>query len=93
MSKFRKKPVVIEAEIYKEGMEDGFLYYAIGGEIIDYFDKNEKCRPKTPRVPVIKTLEGVLQISKGDYIVTDTQGKRYPCKPDIFEASYEIVEE
>jgi len=93
MSKFRKKPVVVEAEVYKEGMEDGFVYYAIGGEIGDYFDKNVKCFPKTPRVPVIKTLEGVLQISKGDYIVTGIKGEKYPCKSDIFEATYELVEE
>lgn len=93
MSKFRKKPVVVEAEVYKEGMEDGSVYYAIGGQTIGYFSKDEKCVPKAGRVPVIKTSEGVLQIAKGDYIVTDTQGKRYPCKPDIFEATYELVEE
>jgi hypothetical protein len=62
MPKFRKKPVVIEAE-----------------------------RTSVP-VP-INTLEGVMLAEPGDWIVTGTQGERYPVKPHIFEQIYELVEE
>jgi hypothetical protein len=42
---------------------------------------------------LINTLEGVMLARKGDYIITGVKGERYPCKPDIFEATYEKVEE
>jgi hypothetical protein len=40
----------------------------------------------------IKTLEGTMRADPGDYIITGVKGERYPCKPDIFEATYEAVE-
>lgn len=40
----------------------------------------------------IETLEGVMHANVGDYIITGVKGERYPCKPDIFEATYESVE-
>lgn len=39
----------------------------------------------------IGTLEGVMAANVGDYIIKGTQGEIYPCKPDIFEATYEMV--
>lgn len=39
----------------------------------------------------IHTLEGVMKASKGDYIIKGVQGEFYPCKPDIFEATYDIL--
>lgn len=96
MSKYRKKPVIIEAEQYKPGMEDGFNTYSIGlngrGEFTGYFNKNGAL-PKNIRIPAIKTLEGIMEISEGDFIITGVKGERYPCKPDIFYATYELVEE
>ena len=41
----------------------------------------------------IETLEGVMHASIGDYIITGINGEKYPCKPDIFEKTYELVEE
>lgn len=41
----------------------------------------------------IDTLEGVMHASVGDYIITGVHGEHYPCKPDIFEETYEKVEE
>ncbi|WP_288946829.1 hypothetical protein [uncultured Megasphaera sp.] len=41
---------------------------------------------------VIETLEGPLHASPGDYIITGVNGEQYPCKPDIFEKTYELVE-
>lgn len=42
-------------------------------------------------VEYIETLEGVMRADVGDYIITGVQGERYPCKPDIFENTYEPV--
>ena len=93
MTKYRKKPVVIEAVQYTEGMEDGFEER--------YIDHNHPPRTfgikvsekDTPvLVPYIDTLEGKLLITKGDWIITGIQGERYPIKPDIFEETYELVE-
>jgi hypothetical protein len=41
----------------------------------------------------IHTLEGDLRADKGDYIITGVNGEKYPCKPDIFAKTYELVEE
>ena len=60
--KYRKKPVVIEAEGPIEFTQD------------------------------IVTLEGVMRADVGDFIITGVKGERYPCKPDIFYATYEKVE-
>lgn len=41
----------------------------------------------------VETLEGYLKVSPGDWIITGINGEKYPCKPDIFEKTYEKVEE
>ena len=76
MAKYRKKPVVIDAEVYCEGLEDGFEYN----------------KSQDMSTPFIETLEGRHYITPGDYIITGVKGERYPCKPDIFEMTYEAVE-
>ncbi len=93
MSKFRKKPVVIEAEVYRPGLEDGFGYRVPEGVgfLWDGFGNLADPGDDRERVPVIRTLEGYMVISPGDYIVTGVRGERYPCKPDIFEVTYERV--
>lgn len=83
--KYRKKPVVIEAEVYKCGMEDGFVVDGI------YYDKKGPI-PRFHRTPAIKTLEGHHEITEGDYIITGVKGERYPCKPDIFHMTYDPAE-
>lgn len=83
MGKFRKKPVVIEAEQFssiRTPYPDGVLY--------DMFDYPTGQRPGNFR---IETLEGPLAVSEGDWIITGVKGEKYPCKPDIFEATYEAV--
>jgi len=97
--KFRKKPVVIEAEVYRDGLEDGFVdgYYDYLGKVYtvkDYPDKWwEEVSCKTIKIPYINTLEGKHYISPGDWIITGINGERYPCKPDIFEKTYEAIKE
>ncbi len=49
------------------------------------FDENEGC--------YIHTLEGPHRVTPGDWIITGVKGEHYPCKPDIFEMTYEKVEE
>ena len=46
---------------------------------------------KTDKEVVIHTLEGDMKASIGDYIITGVNGEKYPCKPDIFEKTYEAV--
>jgi hypothetical protein len=80
MAKFRKKPVVIEAEQWYEGVEIEGVKYSDGvGDV---------GRPYW----YVPTLEGRMVVSPGDWIITGVKGEKYPCKPDIFEATYEIAE-
>lgn len=83
-TKYRKRPVVIEAvQITPKTFDDphpnpehipGVLY-------------NPHCR-----AAFIKTLEGEMRADLGDWIIKGVKGEFYPCKPDIFEATYERVE-
>jgi len=47
--------------------------------------------PAVTDIGLIGTLEGVMQVSPGDYIITGVKGEHYPCKPDIFALTYEEV--
>jgi hypothetical protein len=98
MAKYRKKPVVIEAEIYKEGLEDGFscIPFTTLCSCVDengFYKQCKNCTLSIPKKPYIETLEGNYYINKGDYIITGVKGERYPCKPDIFEETYEKVKD
>lgn len=46
---------------------------------------------RSPTRYFIRTLEGHHEVSPGDWIITGVKGERYPCKPDIFELTYEAV--
>lgn len=48
---------------------------------------------QTDKEIIIETLEGPLIASPGDWIITGIKGEKYPCKPDIFEKTYEPVDE
>lgn len=91
--KFRKKPVEIEAEQYKPGMEDGFEERYIDHNYPEQTFGIQAIEEDTPiQVPYIETLEGKHLITKGDWIIIGLKGERYPCKPDIFDMTYEAVE-
>ena len=77
--KFRKKRVVIEAVKYN--FKDNYLPEGVCGCLLG--DK--------PRPVHIHTLEGLMIVRDGDWIITGIKGEHYPCKPDIFEATYEPV--
>lgn len=46
---------------------------------------------QTNQEKLIETLEGTMKANKGDYIITGVKGEQYPCKPDIFEETYEVL--
>jgi hypothetical protein len=76
--KYRKKPVVIEAtQWFKHGDHPKVTIMPRGQE--------------SPEKGWIDTLEGGHIVTPGDYIITGVIGECYPCKPDIFEMTYEIV--
>lgn len=94
--KYRKKPVVIEA--VKFGLFE-FADNVTFAELPTWLSeaiKDGTVRPDFRSEDywylVIKTLEGEMTASPGDYIIHGVKGELYPCKPDIFEASYEAVE-
>ncbi len=85
MNKFRKKPVVIEAMQLAPG-RDGLRVTV--GMLFDFLDCAEWETNAVGGVD-IKTLEGVMTANPGDWIIKGVAGEFYPCKPDIFAATYE----
>lgn len=87
MGKYRKKPVVIEAFRWtgdQDQTEDPiWICEAIRSGQVTF--NYPEC------VMLINTLEGQMIASRGDYIIRGVQGEIYPCKPDIFLATYEEV--
>ena len=92
MSKYRKKPVVIEAVLVRHALKAAkenwkdlpawlIAEYDKGGLVFvhDYIS--------------IPTLEGVMKAEINDWIIRGVKGELYPCKPDIFEATYEPVDD
>ncbi|HER0935514.1 hypothetical protein VYH81_04565 [Streptococcus anginosus] len=82
--KYRKKPVVIEA-VKWTGNNVKDLANFMGESQINYEIETRKM--------FIRTLEGIMEASVGDYIIKGVQGEFYPCKPYIFAETYEKTEE
>lgn len=85
MAKFRKKPVVIEAIQWHKGAPyvDGMETHSFYSDPADFGGR------QLVSYPVVNTLEGKMRVSSGDWIITGVNGEKYPCKPDIFEKTYE----
>jgi len=97
MPKFRKKPVVIEAFQSTEDLLDS--PFGTPGWLLDAFANTPNGKTgsvwwdgKSERL-MCGTLEGPHEITEGDWIIRGIKGELYPCKPDIFEATYELVEQ
>jgi hypothetical protein len=90
--KFRKKPVVIEAVQYKGQEVEGVCTDSRCESMRRYASTDARDRGGFI-IPHIHTLEGAMAVSPDDWIITGVKGERYPCKPDIFDATYEPVEE
>ena len=84
--KYRKKPVIIDAIQWKGGYDNV-------DEIKQFAGKDFFCWHIHSDSISIETLEGTMNASKGDWIIKGIKGEFYPCKPDIFEATYEKVKE
>lgn len=94
MMKYRKKPVVVEAVQLRWDTWPEVCDFVGVGKISD--GRPEGFRPNGSNLALglkIPTLEGVMEALEMDYIVKGIKGEIYPCKPDIFEATYERVEE
>jgi len=88
--RYRKKPVIIQAFQHIDDMGDytcaipvWFTRAVVSGQI--YVNEDN--------ITMIKTLEGEMEISDKDYVIQGIKGEIYPCKPDIFELTYEVVKE
>lgn len=97
MAKYCKKPVVIEAVKYAGKGNLEALPGDVRGEVPEWlweaFAEGTAHSTNGTDPLVIKTLEGDHIASPGDYIIQGVQGELYPCKPDIFEQTYEPVTE
>lgn len=84
MAKYKKKPVIVEAVRYiiDDSLPNWFMDRVTSNIIITHADGT--CD--------IKTLEGTMKADKGDFIILGVNGEVYPCKPDIFEKTYELVD-
>ena len=91
MAKYRKKPVVIEAEKFSSGMRLPFYYDGNPVKFHATCGGEGKCNLCGKFF--IETLEGPYIVTDGDYIIKGVKGEFYPCKSDIFEQTYEFVEE
>jgi len=100
--KFRKKPVVIEARrfgAYTEAMPPAPWNENKGGDLWAWVCGNGgrlACRQDADNeaaYAIVQTLEGAMRAEIGDWIIRGVQGEFYPCKPDLFAATYEPVEE
>lgn len=87
--KYRKKPVIIDAiQLTSESLMDciGFLYPDISA-----VDHPTLIAIRKNKFLYIETLEGDMKAQFGDYIIKGVHGEFYPCKPDIFELTYEVI--
>ena len=90
MAKYRKKPVVIEAwQFTKENYKKGAPHW------VKYSNRKIELWSQYGGSSIggeIETLEGNHEVSENDWIIKGVKGELYPCKPDIFEMTYELVE-
>ena len=97
--KYRKKPIVIEAFQYDGDLMNSEGEYYVPSWAVDAFiddvllydSKTKKNKP--PYELYVNTLEGKMLVNVNDYIIQGVNGEIYPCKPDIFEKTYELAEQ
>lgn len=87
--KYRKKPVIIEAIQWDGNNAKEIMNFCT----CDYSTISSESGFLKDAELIIHTLEGDMKASVGDYIIKGVQGEFYPCKPNIFEETYELVED
>lgn len=96
MAKYRKKPMVIEAFQYDGDLKDCDGNWYVPNWAVEAYEKgimryaSESC-DAPPCDLFIETLEGIHHVSVWDYVIKGVNGELYPCKPDIFEKTYENI--
>lgn len=102
MGYYRKKPVIIEAVRFDDVMFDDTgsfsIFFDTEGDLPKWLRDalvDEKVFPvsQDPAQLIIRTLEGEMLADKGDWIIKGVKGELYPCKPDIFAATYDPAPE
>lgn len=91
----RKKPVVIQAVQWTgDNLQEILEFVSMHPDFNTWFKNNDEytdfVRNDGNRFR-IKTLEGTMYADKGDWIIQGVKGEFYPCKPDIFDATYEVM--
>lgn len=89
IKKYKKKPVIIEAIQFKDNADCILAIHEFMGQENTRINYEDKANPYVK----IKTLEGIMEASVGDYIIKGVNGEFYLCKPDIFAKTYEEVTE
>lgn len=93
MSKFRKKPVEIEAITFDEmviyGKENSVNI--VNGMPWSFDYKGHSITHENDECYLIPTMEGVMQFTPNDMLITGVKGEIYPCKKDIFELTYDKI--
>lgn len=90
MARYRKKPVVIDAS-QLDDENGGLIVNWINAEGGDAALRGGAGGGSKGGSVLIETLEGTMQAAPGDYVIRGVAGEFYPCKPEIFEATYEAV--
>ena len=96
MAKYRKKPVIVEAYTFSEFVEHGKNDPDAGivnGMPWSFTFKDHAITHENDECYLIPTLEGTHNMTPKDMLIVGVRGEIYPCKPDIFEATYELVDE
>jgi hypothetical protein len=88
---FRKKPVVVEAERVDRDKLHRLSPEFLAAVCHETCGQGEFRYENGRAQPHVHTLEGVMHVSDGDWLVKGVQGEFYPVKPDIFAATYEAV--
>lgn len=89
MARFRKRPLEVDAVQYTGGNYDEIADF-VGPECI-YIAKSVVPATGLPIVQ-IRTLEGHMKVSVGDWVIRGVKGEYYPCKPDVFTRTYDYVD-
>lgn len=92
--RYRKKPVEIEAFQYDGDLKGSDGKYYVPDWAVEAFERGVMFYGEFENMPcelLIQTLEGTHHVSVGDYVIKGVNGELYPCKPDIFAKTYEVV--
>jgi len=97
MAKYKKRPIGIEAEVYHAGLEDGFscIPFVCRCEWADehgHYKLCFKCPLDIKKQPFLQKEGYKLYINEGDWIITNIDGEKHCCNPEIFELTYELIE-